>query len=675
MKNIKLSIKLLGGFIATAMITLIVGAVGYSQLSKMAGHVEMLGNEDMPKITSLLQMESHLNSAMVGMRTLMSANLDEEMRKAQYKILAENRAMYKENYERYSQQDQSEQEKELGKNFLAEVGKWAKSNNDATEASKHLLELDILNPEAYLKNLWVFTSDHYKLASKIGELMAAGVEFDGGTDPTACRFGKWLGSYSTTNSDISKILHDVKTPHDQFHSAVSKIKNATSNGENGIAFDTFQSEMMPAAENVFSHFDKLRASAEVSAQTFDEMAQILLTDSAQGQEKTMAVMDKLIELNLEDSHKAVLEAQRDAGDGKLVAIIGVAIGVLLGLILGIILTRGITNPIFKGVKFAEEMANGNFSERLDINQKDEIGVLANALNGMVEKLRGIVQEVQSAADNVASGSEELSSSSQSLSQGATQQAASIEEVSSSMEEMGSNINQNAENAQQTETISKQAAIDAQKGGEAVNQTVDAMKEIADKISIVEEIARQTNLLALNAAIEAARAGEHGKGFAVVAAEVRKLAERSGTAASEISELSSSSVEVAENAGKLLERIVPDIRKTADLIQEISAASNEQTSGVNQINSAIQQLDGVIQQNASASEEMASTSEELSGQATQMQSTMGFFRIGSQDHNYSQSSVMTSRASKPQALPGSAPDVNQSQGADRRPDKSDDFERF
>ena len=196
-----------------------------------------------------------------------------------------------------------------------------------------------------------------------------------------------------------------------------------------------------------------------------------------------------------------------------------------------------------------------------------------------------------------------------------------------MEEMSANIRQNADNAKETENIAMQAADNAEKGGEAVEKTVVAMRQIAEKISIIEEIARQTNMLALNAAIEAARAGEHGKGFAVVADAVRKLAERSQTAAGEISNLSVSSVEIAETAGQMLTQIVPDIRKTAELVQEISAASSEQNSGANQINIALQQLDQVIQQNAAAAEEMSSTSEELSAQAEQLKATISFFNVG------------------------------------------------
>jgi methyl-accepting chemotaxis protein len=217
-----------------------------------------------------------------------------------------------------------------------------------------------------------------------------------------------------------------------------------------------------------------------------------------------------------------------------------------------------------------------------------------------------------------------------MSQGATEQAASTEEASSSIEEMNATIKQNADNALQTEKIAQKSAADAQESGKAVTDAVLAMKQIAQKINIIEEIARQTNLLALNAAIEAARAGEHGKGFAVVAAEVRKLAERSQTAAAEISDLSGSSMEVAERAGTMLAKLVPDIQKTAELVQEISASSKEQSSGADQINGAIQQLNQVVQQNAGAAEEMASTAEELASQADQLQNTISFFKVDGMD---------------------------------------------
>ena len=273
---------------------------------------------------------------------------------------------------------------------------------------------------------------------------------------------------------------------------------------------------------------------------------------------------------------------------------------------------------------AKEVAQGNLM--VELKKRSENDDLMESLAGMVDKLKEVVMEVQSAADNVATGAQEMSATAQNMSQGATEQAASAEEISSSMEQMASNIRQNTDNAMQTEKIAVKSSSDAKEGGKAVTETVSAMKEIATKISIIEEIARQTNLLALNAAIEAARAGEHGKGFAVVASEVRKLAERSQSAAGEISKLSTTSVAIAEQAGTMLNMMLPDIQKTAELVQEISASSKEQDTGAEQINKAIQQLDQVIQQNAGSAEEMASTTEELSSQAEQLKSTIAFFSL-------------------------------------------------
>jgi methyl-accepting chemotaxis protein len=273
---------------------------------------------------------------------------------------------------------------------------------------------------------------------------------------------------------------------------------------------------------------------------------------------------------------------------------------------------------------AETIAAGDLTGSVNVlSDKDTLG---KALASMLGKLRAIVADVKGAADNVASGSGQLSAGSEQMSQGATEQAASAEEASSSIEEMNATIRQNADNALQTEKIALKSAADALESGKAVAEAMAAMKDIAARISIIEEIARQTNLLALNAAIEAARAGEHGKGFAVVAAEVRRLAERSQTAAGEISKLSGSSVQVAEKAGAMLARLVPDIQKTAELVQEISAASREQSTGAGQINGAIQQLNQVIQQNAGAAEEMSSTAEELSSQAEQLQETISYFQV-------------------------------------------------
>ena len=285
---------------------------------------------------------------------------------------------------------------------------------------------------------------------------------------------------------------------------------------------------------------------------------------------------------------------------------------------------------------ADAIAGGDLTvEAKPQSDKDTLGI---ALENMVARLREIVGEVTTAAQNMSAGSQELSASAEQLSQGATEQASSAEEASSSMEEMASNVKQNAENAGQTETIARRSSADAEASGIAVGRAVEAMQTIASKINIVQEIARQTDLLALNAAVEAARAGEHGRGFAVVASEVRKLAERSQAAAAEIGTLSADTVKVAREAGEMLSKLVPDIKKTAQLVEEITAACREQDVGSAQINTAIQQLDKVTQQNASASEQVSSTSEELSSQAEQLQQTISYFRIDASDTGRPESTI-------------------------------------
>jgi len=273
---------------------------------------------------------------------------------------------------------------------------------------------------------------------------------------------------------------------------------------------------------------------------------------------------------------------------------------------------------------ADKIADGDLTvEVKPLSDRDTLGL---ALERMIERLCGVIGDANVASDNVSVGSQQLSTASEQISQGATEQASAAEEASASMEQMAANIKQNADNAAQTEKISRQSAKDAETSGEAVRKAVDAMQTIAEKITIVQEIARQTDLLALNAAVEAARAGEHGRGFAVVASEVRKLAERSQTAATEISAVSAQTLKAAQLAGDMLTSLVPDIRKTAELVAEISAACREQDIGASQINEAIQQLDKVTQQNAGASEEMSATSEELAAQAEELQASIAYFRI-------------------------------------------------
>ena len=389
-------------------------------------------------------------------------------------------------------------------------------------------------------------------------------------------------------------------------------------------------------------FQKLQADRAVSSAAYARAKQRLLDGDLEEARRLVrdevlparATMQEtwqvLFEHEKEHVNEAVKAGSEEYQRGKSIALALVALAIALAALVAVLVTRSVTSPVRGVVALAGRIAAGDLRERVEVTSRDEIGVLQGAMRAMVDKLQQVIGEVRSGAEALTSAAGQVSVTSQTVSQGTGEQAASVEETTSSLEQMSASISQNAENGRQTQEMAAKGARDAADGGEAVKETVSAMRSIAEKISIIQEIAYQTNLLALNAAIEAARAGEHGKGFAVVAQEVRKLAERAQGAAKEIGEEATASVSVAERSGRLLGELVPAIRKTADLVQEVTAASAEQSSGVAQINKAMGLVDEVTQRNASAAEELASTSEEMASQAEALQQLVSFFQTGEGD---------------------------------------------
>ncbi len=424
-------------------------------------------------------------------------------------------------------------------------------------------------------------------------LLVRGESFKGNLDPTTCALGKWMASFTPASEEEAAAFRAIDEPHRALHQSARHIVAAHAAGHADEARRIFTEQTIPALTGVRGRLQHMK-------------------DLLRAQEQQA---------------RGNLESRLDAA--KTAAIVLTALIALLAMAAGLLFERSITTQLGSEprhiAEIAERIAQGDLASRMDSGRKVDTGAFL-AMKTMAEKLSQIIGEVRSGANALSAAAGQVSATSQSLSQGTSEQAASVEETTSSLEQMSASITQNAENSRQTEQLASKGAEDADGSGKSVTQTVQAMKDIAEKISIIEEIAYQTNLLALNAAIEAARAGEHGKGFAVVATEVRKLAERSQRAAGEIGDLASRSVKVAERSGRLLIELVPAIKKTADLVQEVAAASQEQSAGVAQINKAMNQVDQVTQRSAASAEELASTAEEMNSQAELLQQLVSFFRL-------------------------------------------------
>ncbi len=476
-------------------------------------------------------------------------------------------------------------------------------------------------------------------------------------------------STDTTNTEIDKdvlILRESMDSNAWFIDAFRRVDltnhrvmRDTSRGQN-LNRERYNSIITALEEEMIGYLDRVAAleGNAVTKKAYDEVKEstdeylatmVRWADALEIRDPiSIDIEQEMVEIaNILDERALYLEAEQNAYALEILEItqakaerdaliaLGISgISVIISIIIALIISGNVTKPIHQFLLAFKSLTEGDLAitsipeslKQALVARKDEMGAMATALHKFSLKLIDIMTIVKEASTQVTSGSQQISTTSQSVSSGASEQAASTEEISSTMEQMASNIKQNADNATTTASIATKSVEDSTKGGQAVEGTVSAMKEIASKISIIEDIASQTNLLALNAAIEAARAGEAGKGFAVVASEVRKLAERSQISAAEISELSRSSVSIAEESGTLISGIIPEIQRTAELIQEISAASREQDIGAQQVNKAITQMDSVTQQNASASEQLAAMAEELSSQAHDLQEAISFFKI-------------------------------------------------
>jgi methyl-accepting chemotaxis protein len=658
----KIFARLTGAFAVVALICALVGIVGWYGINNTAESLNRVGNVKLPGIQGLGLIMEGMNGVSAAERTIINPAISVKDRESHLEDLQAQWEELQKGLEMYRPLPKDPKEEELWQKAQPLLEDWENEEKTLVEmaSSVKLDDVGFLQAVLYARQI-----EHLNWLRNLEYAVLKHRSFTGQTNPEQCDFGRWLKNFETSDPEFATIIARFARPHAEFHALGGKVNALLGKGDFRGARNLYENEVKPVAADLTKAFEDAEGYVSNQVGNLDVATQVAFGSERQAYDNLMSVLKNLKDLNRSMADASNSQAHAAAGKSKGLALIAVAAGMVIAMVFGFFISRGISAPMARGVRLAEEIAKGDFSTRLELERNDEIGQLGRALDHMAESLQGmanlteeisignlavevklasekdqlgralknmvvilndVLGQVKSASDNVASGSQAMSAASEEMSQGATEQAASAEEASSAIEQMTANIRQNADNALQTEKIAVKAAEDVRLAAEAAGENMAAMKEIAGKILIIEEIARQTNLLALNAAIEAARAGEHGKGFAVVAAEVRKLAERSQISAGEINKLSESSVEVAERSGNMLQMMVPNIQKTAELVQEIAAASREQDAGANQINKAIQQLDLVIQQNASSAEEMASTAEELTGQSEQLQEMIAFFKV-------------------------------------------------
>jgi len=582
--------KLLVSFMSVAAITLCLGLVGFFGAIKSEQSVDEIGGVRLPSVDATLAIEGAAQNIRGTMRTLAISGLSQEAREQQYANLAAAREHYDKAWDVYEPLPQTPEEAEVWQRFVPAWNAWRAENSKAIELNREFDKLGIQAPYVLQSDLQAFRGDHYALQVNVLDMLQTGDSFDGGESHTNCNFGKWCSSFQTSNSKLTQMIQGTDDPHRRFHEAVRQAKQLVQEGRTGEAYQVYNTQMVPAAEQTFAALYDLGDQADHAVALQQQAEQALLGPVTEAQRTAVALLNQIVDINRDVAHQEVEAAHHQSTFIKALSLIAMIIGVVAAMALGVLISRSINNA-----------------------------------------LRRIADALGRGAEQTASAAVQVSSSSQSLAEGASEQAASLEETSASVQEMSSMTRQNASNARSANELSDTAKSSADQGVEAMtrmSKAIDDIKKSSDStakiIGTIDEIAFQTNLLALNAAVEAARAGEAGKGFAVVAEEVRNLAQRSAEAAKNTAQMIEESVQNANNGvqiskevGDALESISDVAGKVSSLIAQIAAASNEQTDGIEQINQAVTQMDSVTQSSAANAEESASASEELSAQADEL----------------------------------------------------------
>jgi methyl-accepting chemotaxis protein len=589
-RNVPITVKLLGGFLGLALIALLVGYVGWRGVTQVDQRMDDIATSHLPRIQALLTMKAELHQLVAHIKALLNPSLTLEQRRGLHASIDKHREAYMESFQAFEAHPMSAEVSSTWKTFLDRISAWKKENDLFLQASEELEKTDILDPHALLENIQRFRGDHYSLMSRLGHLIETGRTFDGGEEADRCGLGQWMASYRPRNPRIHETLQKIAGDHSRFHEGVKTAKELARSGDARAPSEKLRDEVTPASEAILGHLQDLISEAAVAGALYDRMNVQAMEVALARETATMEVLERIVDSVNKEAGEAL-----KSGDAVVSRTRLVTVWVMVG-------------------GFAAAILLGGFLARM----------IHRSLNSVIQGLAGASEQVASASRQVASAGHELA-------EGASEQAAAIEETSASMEEMASMTRQNAQHAAEADVLMRDARKIASEADDTMSQLTQSIGEIAEAseetrriIKTIDEIAFQTNLLALNAAVEAARAGSAGAGFAVVADEVRSLAMRAAEAARTTAVLIEGTMKKVEVGSELMrktsgefDRVAGSVSKAGELVGEISAACQEQAQGIEQITGAILQVEQVIQRNASGAEESTAASQEMSLQAHEM----------------------------------------------------------